>query len=341
MKRAAPALERLQRERRGPVQGLSALAVSLLLTACQVGERTVTVPISNWPGYEYFGLAADLGLDRRHGLKLKVVEYADPQEIVHAYLRGEQWMAPLTTVEAVDLCERIPSRCPVVVLVLDESRGGDQLAARKDMPSIEALRGQTIAVTYSTLGPYVVNRALEQKGLTITDVTLRNMPLDRMPDALSRGEVAAAAFFPPYSERAERSGKSHVLFTSRQIPGEIFDVLVVDPQYLREHAAEVNDVIRSWSDAHQASRQNPTRSLRLMAQREQVTVAEYAKSEQGLVYFPLQQQQDMLRPGGVIAQNLARVQAVQQRIGISRPGAPLPSTTNFYVKTASGQKPGS
>ncbi|HSR38863.1 MAG TPA: hypothetical protein VLL95_08110, partial [Phnomibacter sp.] len=122
---------------------------------CHATSKVITVPISSWPGYEYLGLVASFGVDRRHGLTLDVVQYPDPQAIVHAYLRGDQPVAPLTTVEAVYLCERVPERCPVVVLVLDESRGADQLAVRNDVPSLKDLRGRTIAVTFSTLGPYV------------------------------------------------------------------------------------------------------------------------------------------------------------------------------------------
>ena len=156
------------------------VATAISLGACHATLRSITVPISSWPGYEDLGLMADFGVDRRHGLTVDVVQYADPQAIVHAVLRGDQPIAPHTTVEAVDLCERVPERCPVVVLVLDESRGADQLAVRNDVPSLKALKGRTIAVTFSTLGPYVVDRALDQLGLEIPDVTLRNMPLDRM-----------------------------------------------------------------------------------------------------------------------------------------------------------------
>lgn len=294
----------------------------------------MTVPISSWPGYEYLGLVADLALDQQRGLKLEVLQFADPQEIVHAYLRGDQPIAPLTTVEAVDLCERVPDRCPVVVLVLDESRGGDQLAVRNDVASVADLRGRTVAVTFSTLGPYVVNQALAREGLQIRDVVLRNMPLDRMADALARGDVAAAAFFPPFSERAARDGRSRVVFTSREIPGEIFDVLVVDPNYLRQHSQQMALLLRGWQDAHQLARRDPDRVLGLMARRERISVQDFKASERGLVYFPLADQAAMLRPGGLIAQNLRRVQAVQQHLGLSRRGAPLPATTDDVVKQA-------
>lgn len=309
-------------------------AAVITTLGCQSRPASLAVPISSWPGYEYVYLAQQLGLDRRHGLAIEAVEYPDPQEIVHAYLRGERPIAQLTTVEAVDLCERVPDRCPVIVLVLDESRGGDQLAVRNDIPSIPALRGKSVAATYSTLGPYVIHRALEQHGLDLADVRVRNMPLERMASALANGDVAAAALFPPYSELAKRTGRSRVLFTSRSIPGEIFDVLVADPAYLRDHGNAVVQLLRSWQDAHQAARREPAKSIAIMARRERISAAEFRAAEQGLVYHPLDRQQQMLRPGGPITQNLQRVQRVQQHLQLSQPGAPLPSSTAVYVERA-------
>ena len=98
--------------------------------------------------------------------------------------------------EAVDFCGRAPQRCPVVVLGLDESRGADQLAVHRGIASIAALKGRTVAATYSTLGPYVLHRALERHGLSFSDVKLRNMPMVQMLSALASGEVQAAAFSP-------------------------------------------------------------------------------------------------------------------------------------------------
>jgi NitT/TauT family transport system substrate-binding protein len=323
------------RWRRSPWFTLPATAAGLIASlGCQRGPQTIAVPIANWPGYEYVYLAQQLGLDRRHGLAIETPEYPDPQEIVHAYLRGDRPIAQLTTVEAVDLCFRVPERCPVIVLVLDESLGGDQLAVRNDIASIPALRGKSVAATYSTLGPYVIDRALEQHGLDISDVTVRNMPLERMASALANGEVAAAALFPPYSEKASRTGRSRVLFTSRSIPGEIFDVLVADPAYLRQHGEAMVQLLRSWQDAHQAATQNPGQAIAIMARRQGLSSAEFKRAEEGLRYYTLEQQQRMLQPAGLIAQNLRRVQRVQQHLQLSQPGALLPSINAIYAKQA-------
>jgi NitT/TauT family transport system substrate-binding protein len=320
--------------RRCLLAGLITALLAMSSSSCGRRSSEVSVPVSNWPGYEYVYLAHKLGIDQRYGLAIKPVQYPDPQSIVHAYLRGDVPIAQLTTVEAVDLCARVPKRCPVIVLILDESRGGDQIAVVNAVPSIAALRGRTVAVTLSTLGPYVLSRALEQHQLRLTDVSLRNMPLAQMPSALRKGEVQAAVFFPPFSNYAARDGASRPLFDSRAIPGEVFDVLAVDPWYLQRHGNTITALIQAWDEAQRQARRSPERALALMAGREQLSPREFREAEQGLLYFHLPQQVSMLQPAGLLARNLARVRAVQQLLKLTTPGAPLPQVTPRFVEAA-------
>lgn len=313
---------------------LAAALSTALALGCRQSVPTLEVPISNWPGYEYLYLAHKLGLDRREGIAIRPLQFPDPQAIVHAYMRGDVAVAQLTTVEAVDLCARVPERCPVIVLILDESRGGDQIAVANGIGSLQDLNGRNVAVSFSTLGPYVLSRALAKEQLSLSDVHLRNIPLASMPSALRSGEVQAAVFFPPYSTYAAREGSSRVLFDSRAIPGEVFDVLAVDPRFLREHEREITALIRAWSAAHAAARREPERLAAMAAQREQVSLKEYREAEQGLVYFNLSQQADLLQPGGPLARNLRAVQAVQQELQITAAGAHVPSVSPRYVEAA-------
>ena len=292
------------------------------------------MPVSNWPGYEYFYLAEQKHLGAAEGLKLRTLEFADPQAIVHAYLRGDLSLAQLTTVEAVDICARTPDRCPVVVLVLDESRGADQVVARPGIRSIPELRGQPVAVTQSTLGPYVLSRALDQNGLSLADVQLRTMPLDAMPAALASGSVQAAALFPPYSDRAIAQAGATRLFDSRAIPAEIFDILVVDPRALKQLKATLPKLLRIWQAAHHLRQRQPGQAIPVMAQRERISEREFAQAEQGLRYFTLSQQRSLLNPGGAVARNLRGVQRVQILLGLVKSGSPLPQVSDASVRAA-------
>jgi len=337
---AGVAMEEMRRScSMAPSRAIAALvalgtALGLLATACAPQPPEVEVPVSQWPGYEFFVLAHHEGLDRAAGIRIRPVEYPDPQDIVHAYLRGDVRIAPLTTVEVVDICARAPERCPAVVLVLDESIGADVVLARPKITSVADLRGRRVAVAFSTLGPFVLARALERSGVPLAAVTLRGMTLGAMGSALARGDVDAAVFYPPFSTQAERQQKLRRLFDSRAIPGQIFDVLAVEPAWLREHPTEAEALVRAWAQAHTHAALHPDVSHAVMAKREQLPLAEFRTTLAGLRFFPLEQQGELLAAGGPIARNLAAVQRVQRQLGVLPPEGPLPAVTDGPVRQA-------
>lgn len=312
----------------------AAAALTALLTGCGGQVQRIDVPVSGWPSYEYFYLASQKGLDRQEGLAITNVQLPDPQAVTNGYLRGQFQVAQLSAVELLDLCHRAPARCPVVVLVLDESRGGDQLAVHNSVPSVAALRGRPVAVTFSTLGPYVLQLALQRHGLNLKDVQLVNMPLDAMPEALANRQVLAAAVYPPTSELVRRRSQSRPLFTSEETPGEILDLLVVDPQTLARSPERISQLVRVWQRAHALARAEPQASTAVMAKREGLSQEEFVRAEAGLRYFPLQEQLRLLAPEGAVARNLAHVQAVQSGLGLTPKGTVLPQVSQVAVRGA-------
>ena len=312
----------------------SLVMAAISISACRPGPVEVTMPVSNWPGHEYFYLAAEKELDRQHGIKLNIHTFSDPQSIVHGYLRGELPLAQLTTVEAVDICNRVPKLCPVIVLVLDDSHGADQVAARPGIRSMAELRGKLVGVTVSSLGPYVLSRGLAKAGMNLTDVRLLNMQPDTMPDALEKGMVDAVVFFPPYSKYAARRKQARVLFDSRAIKGELLDVLAVNPNYFANNQKVLASLLVIWQSAHDLANANPHEARDLIARRHGLSVAEYSDAEGELLYFPLSQQERMLAPDGMVERNLRMVQEVQQQLQLIRPNSLLPKVSNAVVHAA-------
>lgn len=316
---------------------LMLLAGLMPLTSCRQRMAELTVPITGWPAYEYFYLAVKTGLDRQNGIAITPVQLPDPQAVINGFARGQFQVAQLSAAEVLDLCNRVPDRCPVVVLVLDASEGGDQLAVHKSVPSIAALKGGRVAVTFSTLGPYVLHLALQRHGLDVEDVSTQHIPLERMEQALAQGRVQAAATYPPFSEAITKAGHSRVLFTSRETPGEILDLLVVDQHLLQHQPLLIGKLIRVWERAHREARTTPKTSVAWMAGREGITPEDFRRSEAGLHYFSLQEQLSMLQADGAVQNNLQRVQEVLQALNISPPGAMLPKVTAEPVKAVLGE----
>jgi NitT/TauT family transport system substrate-binding protein len=278
--------------------------------------------VAPWLGTAYLHLAHQQGFDRAAGLGLSLVSYRNPQEIVQAWLRGKVALAPLTSVEAVDLCSRLPQRCPVVVLVLDESRGGDQLIVHHSISDLRALRGRRVGVAPSSVG------------LDIADVRLVPMDPQEMASALRQGRIDAAATYPPFSDLVLRLGIARVAFDSRALPGQILDVLVVDPQVLASQREDLARLVLAWQWTHGWARRQPGEAVLALAGLQGVSESALRRAQESLVIFPLTQQQGMLAPGGSVAATLAELQGVQQELGIVGPGAPLPGVSDVVVRRA-------
>jgi NitT/TauT family transport system substrate-binding protein len=326
-------------------RGAAALAGVSLAAALQVGcsrptASTLTLPLAPWAGFAYLQLAQERGFDRAEGLSIRFDRYDDPQKIVQAWNRGQLMIAPLTNVELIDICSRAPQRCPVVVLVLNESRGADKLLVHRSIPTLRALRGRRVGLAPTSLGPFVLARALGSVGVDISEVRIVPTQPAAMGAALNHGKVDAAASFPPFSELVERLGIARALFDSRSMPGEIVDVLVVDPVFLAANREAVVKLLRSWQRAHAWARSNPVEARSAVARQLKLSDSAVARLEQGLAYFPLAQQQQMLMPGGSIHAKLRAVQDFQQKLGIVRLDAELPAVSDALVRQALGSGPG-
>ena len=279
-------------------------------------------------------LANHKKLDEKHGINLKIKDYKDPQLIVRDFAWGNLPIAQLTTVEVVDLCSRLPKRCPVIALILNESRGGDQIVAREPIGDIQSLKGKAVGVNPTTLGPYVLIRSLQKNNLQISDVRIITLGMEDMPDALKDGRVDAIAAYPPFSEEAKLESRGKTVFDSSQIPEEIFDVLAVSPDFFQQNQPLIASVISSWAAAHQFARKHPNEAMRFIAKRQGVTPGEMRRINQGLVYFDLEKQEKMLSQGGSLENNITNIRQGQIKMGLMSNTGSLPRTTNKAISAA-------
>lgn len=308
----------------------------LVLAACRglVHPAPLEVPVAPWVGYAYLPLAQKLGLAQAAGVQLHFVFYDDPQDIVQAWLAGRLSLAPLTSVEVVDICGRRRDRCPVIVLVLDESQGADTLILHRSIQDLRDLRGRRVGVAASSLGPYVVSQALTSVGLDIADVRLVPLEPAAMASALHNGRIEAAVSYPPFSDLVLRLGIGRVAFDSRSLPGQIRDLLVVDPQLLASQPEALARLLLAWHWAQRWARRHPEPATAALAAIQKVS-ASAVRSAQALTHYtPLEQQRELLAPGGSLEASLQTVQQVEQGLGIVSADAPLPEVSHALVERA-------
>ena len=314
--------------------GLGAAAILALLSGCRSpGPVALRLGLVSWPGYEYFALAKERGAIDPAVMTLDLVNFHDQHSQVDAYVTGELDALAITSVDAVRLCGMAPQRCPVVVLVIDESRGADQLVGRATLRDLRHFRGRGIALEDTGIARYLLERAHQTAGLPpASQLRLVLSTPDQWSRLLSQGAVDAVVSYAPFSQQLAQRNGVVPLFGSDELPGEILDVLAVDPSVARRHPEQVRELVEGWWTARRDER-NLSRSIQERLARSQgLSLAQFASAQRAILYPGLHSQSSWLNPqGGRVAVTLAAIRRSLIAIGQVPAHTPVPQVSRQFL----------
>ena len=311
----------------GPIALVGALiaAAGLGLGLLTRQGRELRLAIIDWPGYEYFYLAEDRGLARPLGLNLQVIQYSSLLDQRQAFERGDVQAIATTIPEALAICHERPARCPQLILVLDQSDGADRILARAPISTPQQLLGKRVGLESAVLAEFLLTRSLGDQPRPLRQQMQLQFDLpEGLVARLRSGELDAIVTYHPHDTALRQDPAIREVFSSRRIPGEIVDVLAVDPLTARERPQEVRALVRTWWAARDYARRNPGQAAAVMAQRQQLSPEQFQSSEQGLIYPGVMEQQRLLAPAGPIHRSLRSVAALMREAGGMAAAAPLP-----------------
>lgn len=262
-----------------------ALALSALLSGCVEPPRPpLTVGLNPWVGYDPLVLARERGL--ADASRVKIVELASHAENFRHFRNGLLDAMAITLDQALELAEEgLELR---IVALLDESAGADVVIGQAGMERPAAVRGSRVAVEASALNRLMLQRWLAVTGLTEQDVTVVTLEASQHLPALQAGRVAAAVSYEPLAAQMRDAGFV-TLFDTRQMPGEIVDVLVVRRAVLDERPADVDALLQAWNAGLAAYRSDPAAAAVVLAPGTGLSVAQYQLTQAGLHYFTPQE----------------------------------------------------
>lgn len=242
--------------------------------------RPLKLGLNAWVGYDPLVLARDKALlDRR---QVKVIELSSSSDTLRHFRNGLLDAAALTLDESLRLSgEGVDLR---IVGVLSSSSGADVVMARSEIAAPAQLRGREIAVEQTTVGALMLQRLLQAGRLQPGDVRVRNMEASQHLAALRSGQVDAAVSYEPLAG-AMRSEGYQAIFDSRQMPGDIVDVLVVHAAVLKARPDQVEAMVRGWRHGLQALQQAPDLSAKLLAPGGDLTPDQYLLTLKGLDFY--------------------------------------------------------
>lgn len=286
------------------------LAALLLLAACSEPKPPLRIAINPWPGYEFLYLAEQQQLFKAEGVDVKILQFDSLNDARRAYERGQADGFGGTLVEVLVAREQ-SQRHPQVVHVADYSNGGDMLIAKPGIDNVRQLVGLRVAVEPGTLNTLILARALEQQGLDLAQVTLTSVPQGQMLEALQQGRVDAVVSYPPFSLEILKQPQFQKIFSTREIPGEIIDIVAVDASVLAKRKADVQAMLRGLEAAHHYTRQNPQQAYAIMAARERISPDDFrAAVENDLKLLRAADQAAYFGPDQRLLRSLQHIQRV-------------------------------
>lgn len=221
----------------------------------------------------------------------------------------------------------------MLVFVIDESRGGDQLLGLPGYETLPSLQHQAIGLEDSALAMYLIHRIFERADMGPPDRSqLRFAPQEAFAGMLRSGKIKAVLTYPPTSTLLQEKMDLRVVISTRVLPGEVLDVLAVAPDYLRRHPQAVAALIDGWRQARSQEQNSPDTVMIEMASLVGIPEDQLRFEQNGILFPGSQEQYQMLAEGGGnLMGPLRREHALLVKTGLIEQGSHLPRLDSRFI----------
>jgi len=258
-------------------------ALALGVAAIPAARAELKVGTSDWTGWVAWYVAQDQGYFKKYGADVKLIWFANYSDSISALSTGQLDANSQTWSDTLGpLAKGLPLKA---VLVNDNSAGNDALMVGPKIKSFAELRGHKIALEQYSISHFVLYTALAKNGLGPKDVTVVNLSAGDAAAAFMSGRVDAAVVWNPWISQIEKSGKGTPLFTSKEMPGLIPDLLVVQAQAIAAKRKDLVGMIRAWFDTEAFIRTQPERAVAIMSKVVSMSPEQYRVFLPGTRFF--------------------------------------------------------
>jgi len=272
-----------------------------LLAAALCGGVAQAEPLkigySDWPGWVAWEVAIQKGWFKEAGVDVQF-EWFEYVPSMEAFAAGKLDAVCMTNGDAlVTGATGAPSK---TILINDFSNGNDMIVGQPGIEKLADLKGKKIGVEVGFVDHLLLLKGLQAAGLKESDVELVNVPTGETPKALASGDVAAIGAWQPNSGQALKAVPgSKPIYTSKDVPGLIYDVLAVSPASLSAHPEEWKKVAQVWYKVVDYFYDPATHddAVKIMASRVNLSPEEYAKFVSGTKILKLDEAKKVFKKG--------------------------------------------
>lgn len=269
-----------------PITGLAlALVTSSVLAA---GPASMKIGTVVWIGYAPFYVADALDLYKKHNLKVSLQVFSDPALIPTAMASGALDGGMLTYDQVVG--QVAAGMSEKVVMPIDYSNGGDAIVVDKSINKLTEFKGKKIGFNPLSPSDFLLSYALKTAGLTDKDISPVSMTPESVPAAMASGQMPIGVTYEPSLSQVLSQGggkKFKVIFSSKNAPGLIADVLVFDQKAIQTKGPEIRALIQGYLDGMAYIKAHPDEAAKIIGKFMGVSDKEVKAQLTGVYNIPL------------------------------------------------------
>jgi NitT/TauT family transport system substrate-binding protein len=193
-------------------------------------------------------VAEKQGFFKQHGLNVTICAYETGMASVNALLNGELDIASGAEYPVVRMAFQKEKIQIVGNMVKSELIN---LVGRKDhgIESVSDIRGKVIALPRGTIAEFYLGRFLSLNGIRTSDVTLVNMTLSQMEEAVANGDVDAIVNWQPYSNGVKDRLGSNAVMWSVQSSQQSYGPVICRNDWIKKNPDVVKQFLWSLAQA--------------------------------------------------------------------------------------------
>lgn len=227
---------------------LASICIANTATASEK-KTSFTIAWSIYAGWMPWGFAGDKGIvdkwAKKYGLQIKIVQVNDYVSSIEQYSKTKFDGCVMTNMDAMTM----PAAAGLdsTALILGDYSNGNDAVVLKNTTDFIDLKGRNVNLVEFSVSHYLLLRALEKHGMAAHDVKIVNTSDAEIVGALKKPSVNAATVWnPQLSFIVGQSANVRKVFTSKEIPGEIIDMMVVNTDVLKANPDLGKALVGAW-----------------------------------------------------------------------------------------------
>jgi NitT/TauT family transport system substrate-binding protein len=208
------------------------------------------VGFNAWIGSIAFFVAQQKGFFKDEGLDVQTKSFSSPGDGLKPLLSNDLDAVLSTADSVLTVVDKAPGQLKIVYLT-DTSSGADAVLAKKEIKGIKEMKGRKVAATLGQCNQLLLSKALEKAGLTEKDIKLVNMNPDDAGAAFAAGQLDVAVTWEPWITKVAGEKKGHVIFSSKDTPNLILDVLAVNTKGAAKKSAETRAFLKALNRGYE------------------------------------------------------------------------------------------